>query len=294
MTKQKENSRKELWYFLLLIVIVFILWIISWYLLDKYITKENLGLSEKFSNSDEELRGVFGDKFGAINALFSAFAFAGIILTIILQKQELKLQRNELASTREVFEKQNAMLSLEKFENTYFQLLSLFHSIVNSLDLRRNGDVIKSGRDCFETFYNEFISKVDYIISRENNKKDLIFEGYIGRGDLSKELYIEAYNSVYIKHRSDLSHYFRTFYHLIKLIDKSDINDKNQYTSIARAQLSSYEQVLLFYNCLHGNGKEKFKPLIEKYCLLKNIDRALLISETNMIEYNESAFVKAK
>lgn len=46
-------------------------------------------------------RGAFGDMFGAINALFSGLAFAGIIFTILRQREELKLQRKELELTRE-------------------------------------------------------------------------------------------------------------------------------------------------------------------------------------------------
>jgi hypothetical protein len=45
-------------------------------------------------------RGTFGDLFGAINALFSGFAFAGLIYTIVLQKQDLQLQRHEIAQNR--------------------------------------------------------------------------------------------------------------------------------------------------------------------------------------------------
>ena len=45
-------------------------------------------------------RGTFGVLFGAVNALFSGLAFAGLIYTIILQKQDLELQRNEIALNR--------------------------------------------------------------------------------------------------------------------------------------------------------------------------------------------------
>ena len=45
-------------------------------------------------------RGTFGDLFGAVNALFSGLAFAGLIYTIVLQKQDLELQRNEIALNR--------------------------------------------------------------------------------------------------------------------------------------------------------------------------------------------------
>jgi hypothetical protein len=48
----------------------------------------------------EEKSGPFGDTFGAINALFSGFAFAGVIVAILLQREELMLQREELSLTR--------------------------------------------------------------------------------------------------------------------------------------------------------------------------------------------------
>jgi hypothetical protein len=38
-------------------------------------------------------RGQFGDLFGSVNALFSGLAFAGLIYAILLQRQELSLQR---------------------------------------------------------------------------------------------------------------------------------------------------------------------------------------------------------
>lgn len=49
--------------------------------------------------------GVFGDSFGILTALFSGLAFAGIIITILLQRIELKLQRKELRDNRIEFSK---------------------------------------------------------------------------------------------------------------------------------------------------------------------------------------------
>jgi hypothetical protein len=53
-----------------------------------------------YGNSD---RGTFGDMFGAINALFSGLALFGIIISILIQQNELNLQRQELADTRKEF-----------------------------------------------------------------------------------------------------------------------------------------------------------------------------------------------
>lgn len=50
---------------------------------------------------DWPTRGQFGDVFGAANALFSGLAFAGLIYTVLLQREELALQRRELELTRQ-------------------------------------------------------------------------------------------------------------------------------------------------------------------------------------------------
>ena len=68
----------------MIVFIVLASWIASWVLL----------------RGDPE-RGTFGDMFGAINALYSGLAFAGVVYAIVLQRQELELQRQELALTRE-------------------------------------------------------------------------------------------------------------------------------------------------------------------------------------------------
>lgn len=44
--------------------------------------------------------GEFGDSFGAINALFSGLAFLGVIVAIVLQRQELIEQRLEIRNSR--------------------------------------------------------------------------------------------------------------------------------------------------------------------------------------------------
>lgn len=52
--------------------------------------------------------GVFGDSFGALTSMFSGLAFSGMIVTILLQRDELALQRNEIAENRIQFERSAA------------------------------------------------------------------------------------------------------------------------------------------------------------------------------------------
>lgn len=61
--------------------------------------------------SDSSQRGEFGDMFGAINSLFSGLALAGIIYTVLLQREELNETRQELKITIESQKKSEEFLS---------------------------------------------------------------------------------------------------------------------------------------------------------------------------------------
>jgi len=265
-----------------MIIIVLSIWTISFFLL-----KDNCD------------RGTFGDMFGAVNAIFSGLAFAGLIFTILLQKEELELQRIELTETRQEFITQNNTLKKQRFENTFFNMIELHHKIVEGIDSseRRfvggnNYQIVAiKGRDVFEKEYYNFISKL------KHNEETGTFKD-------RNEIYLENYKSV----QTDFGHYFRNVYRIIKLVDTTDFYsneivdekkvdeqlflEKYKYTSILRSQLSDYETLWLFYNCLTKNGLENFKPLIERYCIFKNIPKDKFFKPEDGNEYKKTAFEK--
>ncbi len=90
--------------------------------------------------SDSGDRGTFGDMFGAVNTLFSGLAFAGIIYTIYQQGTELKLQRIEVAKTNEQLEDQAKTMNIQRFENTFFQLVSMHQEIIANIGTGKTQD----------------------------------------------------------------------------------------------------------------------------------------------------------
>lgn len=94
--------------------------------------------------------GVFGDSFGIITSLFSGLAFSGMIITILLQKEELRLQRKELTDNRKEFKKsanaqeRNAQLS------ALTALLSEYKSQISKNDTT----ILKIEKDSLEEFLN--------------------------------------------------------------------------------------------------------------------------------------------
>lgn len=272
MDQNREQEKKNYKpYIIWAVIIVIALWGLSWLFIWLGFPKED--------------RGTFGDMFGAVNALFSGLAFAGLIVTLLFQKEELGLQRNELTQTRDElknqrleFEAQNATLKLQRFENTFFNMLSLQQEILNNIHFREHKMGLNkktgpwqeyiehSGRNVFEAIYMREIwelIKKDSVNGYANSKNITVFD-----------------------------HYFRHLYRIVKFVDKSELTtkEKYEYTSIVRAQLSDYELAMLFYNCLNYAGKEKFKPLLETYALLKNLRDELLVDAEHEKLYQPSAY----
>lgn len=244
--------------------------------------------------------GVFGDSFGAVNALISALAFAGVIVTFYLQRKELDLQRQELKAQREEFTQQNKTLKLQRFENTFFHMMELQQQIVNDLFIkisdRENvwGDSLNGGRDSREVIVDNsvrgrqvfsYIYKHRVYARKYQGVFNCIIESGLNGYDEAPYLFL-------------LDHYFRHLYTILRYVDETDafnINDdgyedqeyahkqKYHYTTIVRSTLSRFELLLLYYNGLSKYGNEKLKPLIERYTLLNNLDtHGLSFSKDNL------------
>lgn len=208
--------------------------------------------------NDPNYWGTFGDFLGGtLNPLFGVFTLFGLVITVRLQMETLKVQREELKASNQELAKstealaiQNKTMLAQNFEGTFFQMLRRHNELLASLEFNPIAANVTHGLDAI----NNILGEIRYKYSKEN--------------------YLDAYLKAYDKSNSSFGPYFRNLYHLIKLIDKNQNltdADKADYASLARAQLSSSELSLIFYNCLteHGQG---LKPLVIKYRLLKHID----------------------
>jgi len=236
-------------------------------------------------------RGTFGDMFGAINGLFSGLGLAALIYTIFLQRKQLDLQQSEIVANRKELEEnhktmieQNKALKEQNFEGTFFHLVTVLNEIIYSIDFIGEHNQKISGRDCFASFYLD-LSDI-YKKSKQNNSN-------INDENHELNLIENSYLKFYETKQMELGHYFRILYNIVKYVDKSEIENKKFYTNILRAQMSNQELLLLFYNSLTSLGRDKFKPLIEEFCLLKNMPQELLLNITHVDLYARSAFKRS-
>jgi len=221
---------------------------------------------------------------------------------------EFELQRKELELTREVFIEQNNTLKLQQFESTYFNTLHLFTNLVQNITYREpievrlfesRGDAllqprVYKGNECFESYYESLRRRYrtkyeDYIKNELHIELKDAVQLEISLDKLN-EFSKNAYFSFFENYQSDLGHYFRTLYNLIRFVDEKFIENPRYYTNLIRAQLSTYEHLMIFYNGISQYGEKKFKPLIEKYSLLNNMPQDLLIDKKHSAFYNGNAY----
>lgn len=281
---------------------------VLWWMLGFVMAMYLLNLSMIFFVKDKDVRGTFGDQFGAVNALFSGLAFAGLIYTIILQRRDLALQRKDLALQRkeleltrdelknqtEQQEEQNKILRIQRFENTFFQMLAQFQEIVNNIsfsyvDIKKEVHRVQGRQSFRDSFESAALvpEKTDWHPRMRN-------QPYIGMRDIIKNLGYDGYVDSVVPTYFD--HYFRFLYRILKYIYSSPLvtsyEEEYEYTCMLRAMLSRYELVWLYYNGL-SYGKEKLKPLIERYAMLNNLRNDLLVGNNDVFgTYDISAFQK--
>ncbi len=219
----------------------------------------------------------YGDAYGALNTLFSGFAFVGVITAIILQQEEMK-------ETRAEFIEQNLTLKLQRFENTFFSMLSSQREIVT--ELKSNKEI---GFHYFQTIYNNNIkTKLEHA---EKPEELATLRDIYAKADLAQ-----------------LDQYFRHLYRTIKLIDDAiflndhklnhDSKDNEplpkRYIAILCAQLSAYELIMIFYRGLQSDYEKTAKPLLEKYCFFEELRIERLVDKRHVLFYDIKTFKKEK
>lgn len=78
--------------------------------------------------------------FGAINALFTGLAFAGVIVVILMQREQLNLQRKELARSTKAREAQERALVIAAQLNANAALLE-HRNLMTQADSESEADI---------------------------------------------------------------------------------------------------------------------------------------------------------
>jgi hypothetical protein len=191
-------------------------------------------------------------------------SFVGVFFT--LASALLVIENLKISGTNN--ERNQLLTQKNQFESVFFGLLTQHRQLRDAIKTTvsiREGDVEveTSGTNFFDDIATRISS--DFENEKEQTKEGLIV----------------LYNHWFTIYNSDLGHYFRHLYHIVKFADRNQffvdtLNKKGfltkyEYVSILRAQISNSELIMLSLNCMTEQG-EKFYPLVEQFKLLKNIN----------------------
>lgn len=237
--------------------------------------------------------GLIGDSYGIFNALFSGFAFVGVLATLYLQSRDnrkrtiveqyyqmLDVQQKvideiNVAQVRKV--KQGESINIAKGRKAFVEFKIQMKYLVKAInDVNDKEGFELSEVDVADIAYAVFFygsSKswkpfmMEYL--KDYKEAERLVDAIITRLDTEK-IYI-----LYRPNQNYLSVYFRNMYNAIKLIDGSSMfssEEKNDYIKILRAQLSNAELYILFFNIISRFGKKWIdNKYVVKYQLIQNL-----------------------
>lgn len=121
--KNKKETVKITLISIIVLLVILVLWYLNFYLLK--------------GKSPTE-RGTFGDMFGVVNSVFSGLAFAGILISLIFQRVQLKSQNNDIAISMKIQEKSAKALERQAENLKKSAILYALQAKLNYYTLERN------------------------------------------------------------------------------------------------------------------------------------------------------------
>ena len=166
------------------------------------------------SDSDSRLakQGQYGDSFGALNALFTGLALAGVGFTLYLQIREIR----ELEEKRVAEEEQQR---IDRFEGIFFRQVEAWRSLVHNFVLRDH-----PGKACLRILREEIEQEIEAGTPGHSPS----FRLYV-----ALSFYEDCF---YARYQDFLGPYFRVLYHVFRLIDRSQVQDKHFYSDLGSAK----------------------------------------------------------
>jgi|GEM_PF-6304806 len=192
--------------------------------------------------------------FGAVNSLFSGLAFAGIIYTIAVQRQELqeqrkaiKMQTEELALQREAIEMQNEELRMQHEETA---------RSTDQLDSQRrlmNQQVVMTTVNELIKIKNKRIDHLGITIKGEEVKGIKALSALVKRN--------RGINKPITNDEAALQNYFNSFFYTLQYINDSDLDldQKKVLSNLLDLETGDSEIYILFE--AFGNDNQKFNLL---------------------------------
>lgn len=241
---KKEFSKIEKWVIAILALAVIasiVIYVVSFYSMD-------------FASCPADF-GIFGDYAGGVVGTLTG------LISVVFLYRTYRIQI-EISRTQETQQQSS------QFENTFFMLLSQQRSILHQIE----GELIDSYgvKRNYEGY--AYISKLRQNL--EIRLSDLMYEELLISRENKNILKVKVhslYHDLFQSHASQLGHYFRHLYHIVKFVDGSSEPNKKKYVDIVQSQMNTDELYLTAINGVSNYGRKRMLPLLDKYSFLENL-----------------------
>lgn len=207
------------------------------------------------------------EPFEGADSLFAALAFAAIIYTILLQREELQATREELSGQRLQLERQGDLLVSQQFNDSFFKLLEFHTSNVRAMafapDVAHQLGYRDTGRAVFERIRGDIEGPLaDY--QRQDtefaNNRRVRLMGIIR--DIERRTGL------------DLTFYLNNLAALLGALDAAPASERARALRALQAQLSQGELHVINYYVTAPEGVLEVRDLIERYGLLFGLEHS--------------------
>jgi hypothetical protein len=181
-------------------------------------------IAVSFLSKEPRWTAGFGDSFGVLSAAFSGLALAGLWWTI-------RLQKIELAATREELKEQVATQRRQQFESTFFQSINLLRELLSQVMSPSNAGNLG------------VLAFVDHA-----NNLNQVEAGRLLSSDIDTNPFEAArlYGIWYVSNGRYVGSYFELLFRVMEMIDQSGLTDRQRYANILNATMNPAEKYLLF------------------------------------------------
>ncbi|HTA27953.1 MAG TPA: putative phage abortive infection protein [Bacteroidia bacterium] len=165
-------------------------------------------------------------------------------------------------------------------ENMIIKHVEFHYRILQGMEVRnsiKNGGISATpptvkGQESFKAFYED----LEHSYKEETQKNP-------SKSETAK--IIASFQDIYNNSGGNFGHYFKNLYALLRYIHNIKIEgfDKCQYIKLIKAQLSEYELLLLYYDCIWIKGDKQdedeieFMELVIQYNILTALNTNRLI-----------------
>lgn len=247
-------------------------------------------VASSISNRTIDFSLPLSSDWGTFIGGFASLFAAGISLyaTFLLYKT-YESQKKELKAT-------NEGIRMQKIDSAFFNMLSMLEKIIQGMSKEMyvpDYSAEEGAQKLKVVTGREYMHEAFRALENIFNANHLTFNVDMNTGEFKgvtnkfknvnelREFVGESVDILMSKqgHKSNLAHYFRYVFNIIKFIDQNQLGDfeTRRYLGILQAQLSHDELGLIFYDSISGRGKKEngeyqFAEWLSRYDILSNID----------------------